>query len=601
MKSLIIKQIPILVFLFLFLSSCVYRTDELTEIDVQKTNPSQPVNVILSPEVDSIIIYSTTTFSFDVNTFGKKFAAAQVRYFDYGINFQTQKGSFSITPNMYDEKYANWFDVSIDFYIATGTGSIADQLGLENYSGTKVWKVKYINLRNYDFKFNHRVGQDSLLELYWIKPPFAGADIMRNNSLKITRIKSDTVFYTDSAFAGGWGSQHFYLYLGNSFENFYSVEFNYPKPEVTITDIDFDSCLISWSGSPFKMINQLTNTTTSDYKLLYSGTKTSFKDAQPPIGATRTYDLKCFSFNEKQFESYMTKHHFWPAHSVGTKIRFSVGYASQADKFFLSYNNSDGNSLETSGFPLVYRETPEEYRSYLSYMASTPSGNLKVTTSYSLVNVYDESNTKINSFQMPNQSADFPNLTQNGLFSYFFKKFYIRNLNPDRTWDEFSFSPHYNDSTGWNYVNGINVTDDGNYVSCRGDYEFMLYDISDRTIAKEILRTKTISVMISNPVNVKEVVCLKKDRIEVCSLPEMTTLRTFDTTGMDEIIFQNIDPYSEILMFTAKGLLVFVDINTMKEVMRLPAALSWSNNNRLYRKQLFLTRGYMIDLTKYLP
>ncbi len=313
------QSVIVTVILVVFMQSCVYQTDQLSELNVQKPSASHAMNIDLSANTDSILILGETSFKYDVNTFGKDFTAIEVNYLNTKyILTDSTSGTIGVTPNYND---TTWFDLTIKFYASTGSGSIADHLKAENYVGSKTWKVKWVNVGDFKFKVRHRVSSDSLVEVYYLNPHNVHEELgtltnIFNNKMTLTRQHGDTLFYIDSDYYGGLESYTLAIDKYVGFTRYYDYALNYSYPTMTVTDINKDSCLVSWKfEAPIKFNYELQ----SNNKTVYRGRGHSFKDVQP-VSYTTVYWLRGYSpFNTTYTGWYTDNMVIWGDHHMYVK------------------------------------------------------------------------------------------------------------------------------------------------------------------------------------------------------------------------------------------------------------------------------------------
>lgn len=280
--------------LAVLLGSCVYQIDEISELNIKKPSASHVLTLNLSANTDSILILGETFFKYDVNTYGKDFTALEVSYQNTNYTLTDRpSGTIGIVPNFND---TTWNDLTIKFYASTGSGSIADQLKVENYVGSKTWKVKWVNVDDFKFKISHRVSSDSLLEVYYLNPHNVHEELgtlynILNNKMTLTRQHGDTLFYVDSDYYGAQGSYSLAINKYVSFTHYYHHALTYSYPIMTVTDVNKDSCLVSWKFEvPIKFNYELQK----NYKVVYRGREQTYKDVQLATNTT-VYSLRRFS------------------------------------------------------------------------------------------------------------------------------------------------------------------------------------------------------------------------------------------------------------------------------------------------------------------
>ena len=315
------KILSVAAFLLL-LHSCLYETNQLSTISVQKPSANHPLNLTLSENKDSLLVFGETTFQYNVNTFGLNFTGIEVKFNGQKYQLDKSSGKLWVTPDYYNT--TDWLDLTINFYASTGSGSIADKFKAENYVGTKTWKVKYIDIYKHDFSLHQRISPDSILQIYYVNPHnvdtlFGELTKFPFTKMKVTSHKGDTLFFADSVYCGGSDSYRLEVTKHIYMTRYYDLYVNHEAFSVLIvTDINKDSCLVSWSSIPFKVDYKVTDSYVSgNYKTYYTGSGHSFKDTQPNPGWGKFYFLNGrsrFNKSESAWGLYMDV--YWKDHTM---------------------------------------------------------------------------------------------------------------------------------------------------------------------------------------------------------------------------------------------------------------------------------------------
>jgi hypothetical protein len=587
----------------LLAGSCEFELTGEFKNDIEKPADAHEGYITLSTEMDSIVIYEQTEFRYEVNSFGLQCNAIQIEYLDQKIiNQDNQRGSFFITP---DFNHTEWFDLKIDFYLGTGSGSIADKLKAENYAGTKTWKVRFMDLTKYDYKFQHRVNQDGFLELFWVKAsfmPYYNSNINYTNTIhpQITKVSGDTTFFVDSTYYGG-SSQSFYLSIKLGNNKFYNSTLtpNYPFPELKVKAIGLDSVEVSWTESPLKRYYKL-NTNSSWQQYVYAGFKNSFRMALTP-GVLEKFYLDIYPFNYKKYIYQYTSVN--TSFRIGETASYSFQYSYLKDQFFIPAQNGssrveqvdlttvEGNSYANNG---INKKT----------LWGNQSGTRFVQFYSGDIHIFDDSLNEVKKIATGAPSEQVGGqMTMSNCFGYYHfnqSLYFIHNVGDDASWQQFSFKPYPADE---NILGSILMSQDGNYVYWRGDKYFIIYDVSNHTDAKNIYQSSATEVYaaMGNPLNVKEVIISKTNKIEVRSVPGFELIKQIDLPEAGNSILINVDTYSNCLLTFSNKYFHVIKLDTMKEIFKFggtPNGVS-PYSARLLRN-IFFFNSTKTDLTPYL-
>ncbi len=557
--------------------------------EVSEPSASHAGEITLSIESDSIYISEQTAINYSVNSFGLNCNAVEIKYLNNSfVNTETASGSLLMVP---DFNNTEWFDLTANFYLGTGSGSIADKFKMENYIGSKTWKIKFVDYKTFNFKLQYHVNKDSILEVFWVKPKYFGniKNTLWHYSrvMNPTRISGDTLFYSDPNYCGG--SEDYRLYINE--DRNVTVTVNFPYPVLTVSSAGLDSCQLSWDESPIKRF----------YKVgKYEGFKCSVKE-QIYLGESRYYTLKVYPPNyQNDAYPYSTVQLFYCQEK---KAQYALCYSGKRDVFYLS-KSSEIPGISISGVPLpIYDNIEGGYGSSYNISCNN-AGTIVICEMGGIVRVFDQHAALKKTITIGNQFRDYylHDIAEDGSFGCFpdNKNYVIYNLGADPTWEKFTFQPLLNSNINIHYTFGLKMTTDGKYVACCGEFDFYLYDVSDHTTAKIVSTAphSEVQTMLPNPLNASEILVTCQNKLEIRSCPEFQVTRSMQIDGITKLLLTNIDTYSGLLMSYSLNYYHIIDINSMKEVLRLKKQPS-SNGALLYRNH-FCRSGVLFDLTPYL-
>jgi hypothetical protein len=253
-----------LLFILLLLSSCAFEPEGLNFNEVEKPTNTHPMEITLSANEDSIYLYGETKLSFTLSTFGKQLNVAKIHFYNQEIWTDKLTYTFTILPQQTSE----WVDLTVDFYVGTGTGSIADKLKVENYFMSKTWKIKYFDLTKETLKTGYIINPDGYLELYLVKPKIkegVAFGLSRyGNTIPSSRFSGDTVFFADKTYCADVTT----YYLWYTFESNKTISkdliVNLPKAQLKVEALGLDSCKVSKCLSKTSFEKSLVNTQSSN-------------------------------------------------------------------------------------------------------------------------------------------------------------------------------------------------------------------------------------------------------------------------------------------------------------------------------------------------
>jgi len=579
-----------ILFYLLLLSSCNFEPDGLNFVEVEKPTSTSTIELTLSLNEDSIYLYGDTKISFNLSTFGKKFNVAQIQYYDYKISTDQPSDTFTIYP----KATSDWTDLTIDFYVSTGSGSIADKLKVENYVMSKTWKIKYIDLKTEGLNSGYHIHPDGYLELYMVLPKQKNGkcNLSRyGNDIPASRTSGDTVFFADKSYC----SDNYTYYLGFTYDSYTyynrQVTVNLPKPELKVEAIGLDSCKVSWTKSPLKLYYTINDT---EYKGFENEFKTSIN-----VWERKYFSLGVFppDYQNQRFSTYKISKYFIP----GTFATYFMCYASEKDKFFIS---KDMNLLylDSPALPLPATDPDNYYNISKVNIICSPNGKYIAGYQYSLLYVYNENLTfsrKITVDNIQNYRMYF-SITNDGAFTYQnCSTIVMKNLSGS-DWNSFSFPTDLDPNPNVVYFSVVANSIDGKYVCVRGMNGFKIYDVSDHISAKIVFDhpVKDIGAVIAHPTDPGLIYVKQNGIMQLRTCPGFELIKTIDIPVSD-YYFHSIDPYTGIMLLMTSSYYYFVDPVTSKELLKLKSGSLWNYDVKLVHNQFKMSQN-VLDLTDYL-
>lgn len=159
----------------LLLSSCEYQTEENHFLSIDKTIKSKitKLNIQQMSDDGNIYLYGLTALYFSIDEQSNKLI--KTTYYIDGKEVPGYFNKLYIDPERYNYKD---LDLKIKVELNTGTGSIADKLFLEKYTGDFTYKIKFIKT---DFKLNitQEKTEDGKIKIMWKNPNFPTAPVAR--------------------------------------------------------------------------------------------------------------------------------------------------------------------------------------------------------------------------------------------------------------------------------------------------------------------------------------------------------------------------------------------------------------------------------------
>lgn len=239
--------------------SCVFAPEEVYFKEVEQTDPTSVVS-LTGYSGDTIHIYSSTRFKYEISTINGILKVVEIRVDDQIIERGSKaSGEFVLSP---PSLRTGVYELRIQFLSSSGSGSLADVTGLEDYETWRRWVLVVdvdIPVRR-ELKFEN---DDGFLRLSWTpysKPNFLAYYIFRNEGGTHRQIKilnAANSHWIDSSFVGNYRSAVEYELVVSAFigsevwspRSTQQFNFDY-EPKVTFNQRD-STVDVTWRESPY--------------------------------------------------------------------------------------------------------------------------------------------------------------------------------------------------------------------------------------------------------------------------------------------------------------------------------------------------------------
>ena len=212
------------------------------EISLNEINPS-----------DTIYLYQNTKISIKINSPKELLQAAVLLDGQEYKNMWSDSLGFIFYPEQVDEGVHK---LTVDAIFTSGTGSLAEMMGLEGYTGELSWNIRVIHNPQDQFEVEYRINEEGFLELFW-------DNVIPDNYIESYTIHSGLTQETDitindakqkSFVDYGYVCEYAYYEVkttlkdGNIFRQTLSIDS--PTPSVYFEDLGLDSLRVYWD-KPF--------------------------------------------------------------------------------------------------------------------------------------------------------------------------------------------------------------------------------------------------------------------------------------------------------------------------------------------------------------
>jgi hypothetical protein len=276
------------------LSGCENLLFKDNYVDLQPPSPESVNTVILTSFSDTIKAFSDITCEFTLQDIPAGVNMVEVMLKGTKWTFRSASGSFVIHP----ENYVPGIDtLKMNVYLQTGTGSIADMLGVENYMAEKTWTVILDRRGMPALKPVKSIDKSGYLKITWPKCTqlnFKSYHIeWSHNGTSRSKdfFSPDSCSIIDSSYVGGLAIYRVLtvVYGHEGDVNPGTLDLDDDAPVPIITALSYDSLLIRWPRSQYRCRYWLK--LNSNTLLFDSFTDTCFKTVSPGFAKRESYVL----------------------------------------------------------------------------------------------------------------------------------------------------------------------------------------------------------------------------------------------------------------------------------------------------------------------
>ena len=582
------------VFTILLLVSCTYSPEGLTFVDVKKPEADPSLDVTLSYDRDSIFLYSNTNITFSLNMAGDKYNAAVVRFYDKELTTKEKTFTFTIEP----QESAEWTDLTIDFYIQSGSGSVADQLKSEFTKVTKIWKLKSIDIQKVGLHSGYRIHKDGYLQVYIVRPKGASGLTYQCSSSYVENEKTesgDTLFYAAKSYLSGIAQFNFYINV-TGYIHLYSESLivNLPDPKFEITEYLGDSCMLSCTLSPIKCYYGLYGKISK----LYEGTNAKWK---VPYTFDSNISTIISQYSPGDYQGLSMRRTLSTSlPPISKQKNYLYCYSVDKDKFYLS-TDASYPELISSNYPLPVGA--EWFTRPKMKVTCSPSGNYIAGYYNSKIYVYGDnlkSDIQISADAMSN-SIRYMVVTNDGALTYQKGADIVMKNLTGAGWQSFTFASNADPNTSTLYVSNISNSIDGKYVCVRGATDFKIYDVSNHTSANVIFENASgdLHGSLAHPTNPALVYVKKATSIELRTLPAYDLIKTINLP-FTSFYMHSLDPYSNLFVLSSGSYYYFLNAESGAIVYKLRSLWDVSSFETTLNRYQLISGSRIVDLNNYL-
>lgn len=261
-----------LVATILLLVACEYEPTGSNFVDLTPPEDHIPVEISLNDidPSDTIYVYKPTAFSIRIKS-PKDLKQAAV-FLDGGktTNMWVNPTGFVFYPDQVNE---GLHTLTVSAIFTSGTGSLAEMMGLEGYAGELSWNIHVIHNPQDRFEVDYRINEEGFLELFWnntIPESFIDNYTIHSGLTQKTdiTIKDATQkSFVDHGYVCGYAFYEVKTQLKDGMIFRQTLSIDTPTPAVYFEDMGLDKLRVYWdkpfANGRFNIITDDTNTIAS--------------------------------------------------------------------------------------------------------------------------------------------------------------------------------------------------------------------------------------------------------------------------------------------------------------------------------------------------
>lgn len=588
----------------LLLIGCEYQVGD-NFIEVERPTGEIEMGIELNADNDGqkiVISEESTTIKYNLNTSGHKLVVCVFSIGEKQWIQETYTGTFVIYKGNFP---VGNYTLKCDVYVSSGSGSIADQTGMENYLGTYSWPVEIMTYEVPEYSLAYKINADGYLELSWDKPLLNESmfDYYRvvGDGLDVKITDRDQLSYVYKSHIG----QSAYYQLSVCFKDdripwilgFVNLEMQYP--EITYDTSDPDSLQINIKRLYKSVMNieydrkTLVRECTADFiRVPYADFGASnpemvveivpWEESDRIIGAV----LHSYKSVQASPGILIAPQQNWAR--FGYNLQEDVLYVSSYGEItnwlwpdiirYKEYKGPDGNNVNNYALSM-----------YSNRMAAAHDRTIDVLEGKDMQSVQtirlDNSYPSIGAMTFTESDKLMVCLSyMQG------QAVYVYRMSDGALESSFDFPEYLN-------VYNSSFSSDGHYLCCEDGNRsgFTLVTLENgRPVSMKKLDI-SYSTLCMNPLNPEQLIVSAQGKIFLYNCRDLSLENTLDYQGM---VVGNVDPKTGFLLLRGSGNVKVIDMKT--NTVLYTKKVSTYSNCKLYGNVLLSNTGYALHIEKYL-
>jgi hypothetical protein len=233
------------------LAACEYDPGGYNFVELNPPEDYISISISLNDVDPSDTIYLYQNTSFSINTNSQKDLLQALVLLDgqeYKRSYSNSL-SFVMSPDQLSEGVHK---LTVNAIFSSGTGSLAEMMGLEGYLGELSWNIRVIKNPQSRFVVDYRINDEGFLEIFWknavpeslIEKYTVHAGLTQNSDIIINDASQKS--FTDSGYVCGNAYYEIKTCLKDGLTFLQRLSFDKPAPVISFEDLGLDNLRIFW-------------------------------------------------------------------------------------------------------------------------------------------------------------------------------------------------------------------------------------------------------------------------------------------------------------------------------------------------------------------
>jgi len=559
--------------IFLF-TTCEYEPTGDNFVELTPPEDYLPIEILLNDVIptDTIYVYQNTSISMRINSpKNLQKVIVSIDGEEY-TNFWEDWFSFEINPNQLSEGVHT---LTLNAVFSSGTGSLAEMMGLESFMGELSWKIYIIHDLQDLFELGYHTNEEGFLEIYWKN--FISENLIEKFTVHsvLTQNSDTTIYYAtqksfvDYGYVCGDANYEVTIYLKDGYSFMQQLNFVTPIPSVYFENLGIDNLRIYWD-KPFANGRFILS---EDNNIIASAVNDTTITIAQFFGENRQFVLTIRPQNA-EYDNFHNKFDVWES--------FCQGIILGLPNFPLYAYNRNDNSLYTSSYNnlIAYNATSMQVintvsipgnpwgLSYGGKIASAPHNSTVAAMTGEETWIFND-----NSFSNPiiipllsgTVNTRLSALTSNDRFFVVEKDANICKVFNSLTGDNiFQFQFTY--VTIYTFPDFVTVSEDGHFFCASSENGIEIFEINGTSTNLLYTDTRQYKGAMFVPSQPDRLLVRVDGNIEIREIPSFNQIQILDVSANSAILC-NIDPASMSLLYYQNDSLRVCKIDNITETI----------------------------------